>query len=154
MKITKHGKRKRKLLPKNEEISRGKAHTITYLKYFDDHRRLSWSEESKCMWAHGKDGAMWEFLKTYVYHNCIIFLHNISTRLISLFEFINTLIHFSNIFFLTVFVKPKLVTKITFCFSKFPCFRSSLNSAIVLQSLMKNITYNNFYCVVKVYMTA
>ena len=32
-------------------------HTETYLIYFKDHRNLSLSEESKCMWKHGKDGA-------------------------------------------------------------------------------------------------
>ena len=47
---TKNGKRKGKLLPKNE-ISGGKAtqHTETYLIYFNDHRCFSKSEESKCM---------------------------------------------------------------------------------------------------------
>ena len=38
-------------------------HMETYLRYFDDHRCLSQSEESKCMWTHGKDGATWEFWK-------------------------------------------------------------------------------------------
>ena len=42
-------KRQGKLLLKNEEISGGKAHTETYLIYFDNHRCLSQSEESKCM---------------------------------------------------------------------------------------------------------
>ena len=32
-------------------------HTETYLICFNDHRCLSQSEESKCMWTHGKDGA-------------------------------------------------------------------------------------------------
>ena len=41
--------KKGKLLLKNEEFCRGKGHTETYLKYFDDHRCLSQSEESKCM---------------------------------------------------------------------------------------------------------
>ena len=34
-------------------------HTQIYLIYFDDYRCLSQSEESKCMWTHGKDGATW-----------------------------------------------------------------------------------------------
>ena len=48
---SKNWKRKGKLLLKNEEISRGKVHkhTETNLKYFDDHRCLSQSEESKCI---------------------------------------------------------------------------------------------------------
>ena len=29
------------------------------LIYFGNHRCLSWSEESKCMWTQGNDGAMW-----------------------------------------------------------------------------------------------
>ena len=35
-----------------------------YLICFDDHRCLSKSEESKCMWKNGKYGARWEFLKS------------------------------------------------------------------------------------------
>ena len=31
----------------------------TYLIYFDGHRCLSQSEESKCMWTQGEDGIMW-----------------------------------------------------------------------------------------------
>ena len=50
----KYGKGKGKLLPKIKEISGEKAHTETYLKYFDGHRCLSRSEESKCMWTCGK----------------------------------------------------------------------------------------------------
>ena len=38
-------------------------HMETYLKYFDDHRCLSQSEGSKCMWTHGINGVMREFLK-------------------------------------------------------------------------------------------
>ena len=55
---TKNRKRKGKLLPKNEEISGWKVHTNTQKLniYFNDHRCLSRSEESKCMWTHGKDG--------------------------------------------------------------------------------------------------
>jgi hypothetical protein len=45
---TKYEKGMRKLLAKNEEISGEKAHS-NLLKYFDDHRCLSQSEESKCM---------------------------------------------------------------------------------------------------------
>ena len=40
-------------------------HTQTYLIYFDDHRWLSQSEESKCMWTHGKDTCIYKF--TYIY---------------------------------------------------------------------------------------
>ena len=51
-KVLIYGKGKGKLLPKIEEISRGKGtqkHTETYSKYFDGHGHLSQSEESKCM---------------------------------------------------------------------------------------------------------
>ena len=41
-------KGKGKRFPKIEEISGGNAHTKTYMKYFDDHRCLSQSEESEC----------------------------------------------------------------------------------------------------------
>ena len=53
-------KRKGKLFLKNEEISGWKTHTNTHgnLIYFDDHRCLSRSEESKCMWSHGNVVAM------------------------------------------------------------------------------------------------
>ena len=34
-------------------------HMETYLIYFDNHRCLSLSEKSKCMWTHGKDGTTW-----------------------------------------------------------------------------------------------
>ena len=41
-------------------VMKGKhKHTEASLKHFGDHRCLSQSEESKCMWTHGKDGAMW-----------------------------------------------------------------------------------------------
>jgi hypothetical protein len=46
---------KEKLLPKNEEISGGKARTN--LRYFYHHSCLSQSEESKCILTQGKDGA-------------------------------------------------------------------------------------------------
>jgi hypothetical protein len=39
-------------------------HTQTYLIYFDNHNCLSQSEESKWMWTYGKDGTIWEFLKS------------------------------------------------------------------------------------------
>ena len=52
-KVKENGKRKRKLLLKNEDISKGKTHTHTQthgnLRYFDNHRCLSQSEETKCM---------------------------------------------------------------------------------------------------------
>ena len=35
------------------------SHTQTngsLIENIDDHRCLSWSEQSKCMWIHGKDG--------------------------------------------------------------------------------------------------
>ena len=55
--ITKNRKRKGKLLLKYEEISGGKAHTDrNFFKYFNNYKCLSRSEESKCMWKHGKDG--------------------------------------------------------------------------------------------------
>ena len=38
-------------------------HTQTYSIYFDNHRCLSQSEESKYMLTHNKEGATWEFLK-------------------------------------------------------------------------------------------
>ena len=38
-------------------------HMETYLKYFDGHRCLSQSEESKCMWLPGKDCIRRGFLK-------------------------------------------------------------------------------------------
>ena len=59
----KYWKGKGKLLPKIEEISGGKAHTESHLKYFDGHRCLSLSEESKFMCTHCKDGVTREFLK-------------------------------------------------------------------------------------------
>ena len=31
-------------------------HTETWMIYFSDHRYLSWSEESKCMWTRNNDG--------------------------------------------------------------------------------------------------
>ena len=34
-------------------------HMEAWLKHLDDHRCLSWSEESKCMWTHGKDSTIW-----------------------------------------------------------------------------------------------
>ena len=52
---TKNGKRKGKLLLQNEETTGGKAHMETYFIYFDDHRYLSQSEESKCMWTHSEE---------------------------------------------------------------------------------------------------
>ena len=33
-------------------------HMEAYLIYFDDHRCVSQSEESKCMWTHGKGDIM------------------------------------------------------------------------------------------------
>ena len=54
-------KRKRKVLPKNEEISRVR-HTQTHgglNEMFDVHRCLSQSEESKYVWTHGKVGITW-----------------------------------------------------------------------------------------------
>ena len=34
-------------------------HTTASLKFFNDHRCLSHSEESKCLWKHGKDCTTW-----------------------------------------------------------------------------------------------
>ena len=36
-------------------------------KYFDDHRCLSRSEKSKCIWTHSKDGIMWLTLLRHLY---------------------------------------------------------------------------------------
>ena len=45
------------------KISLDESHTQTQthgnLIYFGDHRCLSRSEESKCMWTHGNGGTMW-----------------------------------------------------------------------------------------------
>ena len=56
-------KKKKKLIEKWRNLRRKVTYKYlgTYLRYFDDHRCLSGSEESKCMWTPGKDGAMWEF---------------------------------------------------------------------------------------------
>ena len=57
--------KERKTFPKNWRDLWRKGthkHTGTYLKYFDGHKRLSQSEESKCMWIDGKDGVTREFL--------------------------------------------------------------------------------------------
>ena len=50
---------------KIEEVSGGNAHKHmeTYSEYFDGHRSLSRSEESKSVWTHDKDGITREFLK-------------------------------------------------------------------------------------------
>ena len=72
---TNNGKGKGKLLPKNEEISRWKKHTETYLKFFDNHSCLSQSEESKCMWTHGKY-SHWEFYNIKTIKHCTILFMN------------------------------------------------------------------------------
>ena len=36
-------------------------HTKASMKHFYDHRCLYQSEESKCIWTHGKDGDKWQF---------------------------------------------------------------------------------------------
>ena len=54
-----------KLLPKNEEILGWKTHISTNLIYFSDHRRLSQSEENKCMWTRSNDGTMWVCSHTF-----------------------------------------------------------------------------------------
>ena len=44
--------------------SQDERHAQTHgslIEIFDNYRCLSRAEESKCMWTHGKDGAMWEF---------------------------------------------------------------------------------------------
>ena len=46
----------------------------TNLIYFGDHRCLSRSEESKCMWIHGNDSAMWVFWKVYQVSVCLCVL--------------------------------------------------------------------------------
>ena len=54
----KSSKRKRKHLPKKWRDLRTKGthkHTEASFKLFDDHRYLSRSEESKCMWTQGND---------------------------------------------------------------------------------------------------
>ena len=43
----------RKIKRSSEEMH---IQTHANLRYFDDHRCLSWSEESKFMWTHSKDG--------------------------------------------------------------------------------------------------
>ena len=50
-KVPKYGKGKEKLVPKIEEISAGTTHTNTQklIQNISGHRRLSQSEESKCM---------------------------------------------------------------------------------------------------------
>ena len=60
---TKCRKRKRKLLPKKWRDLWTKGTQKAWLKWFDNHRCLLQSEESKCMWTHGKGGTMWEFWK-------------------------------------------------------------------------------------------
>ena len=67
MDTTKNRKRKRNFLPKKWRDLRTKGihkYTETYLKCFDDHRCLSRSEESKCMWTQGKDCITWEYCKS------------------------------------------------------------------------------------------
>ena len=46
--------------------------TEASLKRFGNHRCLSQSEESKCMWTHGKDGALWvlDVIDNTVINNC------------------------------------------------------------------------------------
>ena len=41
------------------------THTETKSKYFDEHGRLSQSEERECMWAHNKDGITKVFEKCH-----------------------------------------------------------------------------------------
>ena len=66
-------KGKWELLPKIEEITVDR-HTNTHMekksKYFDGHVHPSQSEESKCMWAHDKDGVTRSVL-TYI-HSLLI----------------------------------------------------------------------------------
>ena len=66
---TKIGKEKGNSYRKNEEISGWEVHKThgCLTKCFHDHRCLSRSEESKCMWTSGNDGATWEFLKNALF---------------------------------------------------------------------------------------
>ena len=54
--IQKYKKKEEILIEKNWDIRMKSTHKHTKLhKHFDDHRCLSQSEESKCMWTHDKD---------------------------------------------------------------------------------------------------
>ena len=56
-----------KTLTKNWRDHVGQAHEHTHKetksKYLNRHGCISQSEESKCMWAHDRDGVSLEFLK-------------------------------------------------------------------------------------------
>ena len=54
---TQKWEKKRKTLTKKLRESPGEKHTQTHGRLIDNHKCLSWSEESKCIWTHGKDSA-------------------------------------------------------------------------------------------------
>ena len=45
----------------NRSLDESHTHTHGNLIYFSNHRCLSWSEESECMWTWGNDDTTWEF---------------------------------------------------------------------------------------------